>query len=147
MKPNRSQQNTKGDMRMLAIISAAIIALATALGAAQATGQPEIMPYLMSVSWYESRWDPQAIGDNGCSVGYVQFNQCGGMGAPYSREELLDGARNMQLLAEWIAVHRAAGYEIEDILAPWSVRWPAIRLAESMPLDATAWDWARKVTE
>ena len=132
---------------MLAIISAAIIALATALGAAEATGQREITPYLMAVSWYESRWTPDAIGDHGCSLGYVQFNVCGGMGRPYSPEELLDGGRNMQLIAEYIAVHRSAGYEIEDILAPWSVRYPAIRLAESMPLDATAWDWAKAVTD
>lgn len=106
--------------------------------------QGQIVAAGMAVAHYESRWTPTAVGDGGCSFGYMQFNRCGGLGSQYSRAELLDGPTNARLFVEYVAVHLAAGYEMADILQPWSVRWPAPALAEGME-GADAADWARAV--
>lgn len=127
------------------IITAAILlwaALTNAAGDSPYKG--EIVAAGMAVAHYESRWDASARGDSGCSLGYMQFNHCGGLGMPYTRAQLLDGPTNARLFVEWTHVHLAAGYDMADILTPWSVRDQALAMAEGME-GASAWDWARLV--
>ena len=102
--------------------------------------QGQIVAAGMSVAWHESRWQADARGDNGCSLGYMQLNRCGGLGAPYSEAELLDGPTSARLFAEYVAVHLAAGYSITDTLAPWSVRSQALEMMRGME-GADVWEW------
>lgn len=127
------------------IITAALLLWAALSGPAATTPyHDEIVAAGMAVAHWESRWTPGAVGDGGCSFGYMQFNRCGGLGTPYSRAALLDGRTNARLFVEWCAVHLAAGYDMAAILQPWSVRWQALEMAEGME-GASAWDWARLV--
>lgn len=128
-----------------ALIGAAVLVMSWLIPPAQAAGHPEIVPYAMATFWYEANWNPAAVGDHGCSLGLWQGNQCGGMGRHFSREQLLDGPTSARLFVEYVAVHLEAGYEIEDILGPWTVRPYALRLVDRMPPDATAQDWVMAV--
>ena len=134
---------------MQALLIAFLLAWQAAFGAAQAAGMPEVAPYTLAVAYYESRWGTYAqdyegcsVGDSGMSYGQHQWHQYG-LGAPYGRE-VCDTATSYRLITEWLAVHLAAGYTVDEALAPWSVRWQAIELAERMQ-GASAWDWARLV--
>lgn len=127
------------------IITAALLLWAALSGPAATTPyHDEIVAAGMAVAHYESRWQAEAIGDNGCSIGYMQWNICGGLGRGYDRAALLDGSTNARLFVEWTAVHLAAGYDMAAILQPWSVRDQALEMAEGME-GASAWDWARLV--
>lgn len=129
------------------IITAAILLWAALTGAAgDSPYKGEIVAAGMAVAHFESRWQPEAIGDGGCSLGYMQFNRCGGLGTPYTRAQLLDGPTSARLFYEWCHVHLAAGYDMPDILAPWSVRWQALELADGME-GASALEWARRVSD
>lgn len=55
------------------------------------------------IAWLESRGDPNAIGDGGCSVGLFQLNRCEGQGIGYSVQELQDPLANAKLAAGAIA--------------------------------------------
>ena len=128
-----------------AILTAALLLWAALSGpAATRPYHDEIVAAGMATAWHESRWDASGVGDSGCSLGAYQFNRCGGLGSAYTREQLLDRETSSRLFVEWTAVHLAAGYTIEDILQPWSVRWAALEMAEGMQ-GADAWDWARLV--
>lgn len=129
------------------ILTAALLLWAALTSATENTPyQEEIRTVGMAVAWYESNWQPDATGDYGCSLGYFQFNRCGGMGMPYSPSELLNPGRNAALFSEYVAVHLHAGYEMQDILAPWSVRWKSLALASELS-NGTVWDWARYIAE
>ncbi len=92
----------------------------------------ELYPVLLAIARYESGYNPQAIGDGGCSKGYLQFNQCGGLGAGHSDAELLDGPSNMRLGAQYIRGRLAGGASLWDALQPWSVRSQAWALLQQM---------------
>lgn len=92
----------------------------------------ELWPVLLALAWPESRYNPGAIGDNGCSKGYLQFNQCGGLGAGHSDAELLDGPSNMRLGAQVIRGKLASGMSLWDALQPWSTRPTAWALLQQM---------------
>lgn len=127
------------------IITAAVLLWAALTGAAgDSPYRHEIVAVGMAVAHYESRWTPEAVGDSGCSLGAYQFNHCGGLGRAYTAEQLLDRETSSRLFFEWCAVHLAAGYDLADILAPWSVRWQALEMAEGME-GAGPWEWARLV--
>jgi hypothetical protein len=127
------------------IITAALLLWAALTNAAgDSPYRQEIVAAGMAVAHWESRWTPGAVGDSGCSLGAYQFNRCGGLGSAYTAEQLLDRETSSRLFYEWCAVHLAAGYDMTDILAPWSVRWEALAMAEGME-GASAWDWARLV--
>ena len=102
-------------------------ALADAQGA-----DGELYPVLLALARFESGYNPGAIGDNGCSYGYLQMNRCGGLGAPYSEAQLLDGPTNMRLGAQYIRGRLAAGASLYDALSPWSVRPQAWELLQDM---------------
>lgn len=53
--------------------------------------------------WAESRGDPLAIGDAGCSVGLFQLNRCEGQGLGYSVSQLQNPLFNAQIAAGEIA--------------------------------------------
>jgi len=94
----------------------------------------ELWPVLLALAGPESSWRSDAIGDKGCSIGYLQMNMCGGLGTPYSRQELLDGVRNFSLGAQYIRQERAGGKSLYDALWPWSARpqaWALLRRMES----------------
>lgn len=57
-------------------------------------GVPEGL--LLALWWVESGWDPQAVGDGGCSVGLGQLNFCGGAGTTFAQR---DGVTREQVLA------------------------------------------------
>lgn len=131
---------------MQTIIVAFLLAWQAAFGAAQAAGMPEVAPYTLAVAYYETRWGTYgqdaegcSVGDGGMSYGQHQWHQYG-LGAAYGRE-VCDTATSYRLITEWLAVHLAAGYTVEDTLAPWSVRWQAVALAEQMGTTASAAEW------
>jgi hypothetical protein len=129
------------------IITAALLLWAALSGPAATTPyHDEIVAAGMAVAHWESRWTPGAIGDNGCSIGYMQWNTCGGLGRGYDRAALLDGSTNARLWVEYVAVHLAAGYDMAAILQPWSVRDQALAMAEGME-GADALEWARRVSD
>lgn len=129
---------------MQTIIVAFLLAWQAAFGAAEAAGMPELAPYTVAVAYYESRWGTYgqdaegcSVGDGGMSYGQHQWHQYG-LGAAYGRE-VCDTATSYRLITEWLAVHVAAGYTVEDTLSPWSVRRQAVALAERMGADSGAW--------
>lgn len=77
---------------------------------------------LLALAGPESGWNPGAVGDGGCSLGYLQLNRCGGLGAGYSETELLDGVTNFGLGAAYIRERLATGASLYDALEPWSAR-------------------------
>jgi hypothetical protein len=89
---------------------------------AQAQGCPEYIA--MGIAMAESGFDPNAVGDNGCSIGLFQLNTCGGQGSDYANNK--DALKDPKLNAR-IAIHpitvaafeaSAAGYQGEQ----W-IRW------------------------
>lgn len=57
--------------------------------------------------WYpiliaESSGDPNAVGDDGCSFGLFQLNQCAGQGMGHSSTDLFDPIKNAQIAAAHI---------------------------------------------
>lgn len=89
--------------------------------AAQAA-DAQLWPLLLAIAKYESGYTPEAIGDNGCSYGLLQFNTCGGLGAGHSPENLMDAGYNLRLGAQYIRAQTAAGASLYEALQPWSVR-------------------------
>ena len=65
---------------------------------------------LRNLAYYESRWDPNAVGDKGCSIGIAQLNLC--VHTNISREQALDPIWALRYAAK----ERAAGRE-----SAWSV--------------------------
>src|SRR5205823_1081411 len=63
-------------------------------------GIPEYVWYPIMMA--ESTGNPNAVGDNGCSIGLFQLNRCGGQGAGYSAYSLRDPATNAQVAAQYI---------------------------------------------
>lgn len=55
-----------------------------------------------AVAWRESRHNPNAVGDAGCSCGLMQLNWCVGAGAGYSCRQLQDPALNVALGAAYL---------------------------------------------
>lgn len=71
--------------------------------------------------WYpialaESNFDPNAMGDNGSSVGLFQLNTAGGQGAGYARDALLDPVLNAEIAARSMA---AAFQTVKDTVPPY----------------------------
>lgn len=102
-------------------------ALADAQGA-----DGDLWPVLVALAKPESGYNPRAVGDGGCSLGYLQFNQCGGLGAGHPDEELLDGPSNMRLGAQYIRGRLNGGASLWDALQPWSTRSQAWELLQQM---------------
>jgi hypothetical protein len=103
-------------------------AINDAQAGAAAAGYPDLWPLLLAIARYESTWRTGAVGDNGCSLGYLQFNQCGGLGAGHGAAELFDGVANMRLGAQIIGDRLAAGWSLRDALRDWTTRDLAIPL-------------------
>ncbi len=59
----------------------------------------------MGIVMAESGFDPDAVGDAGCSIGLLQLNTCGGQGSDYAdnRDALKDPRLNMQVGQPFIA--------------------------------------------
>lgn len=53
----------------------------------------------MGIVMAESGFDPDAVGDAGCSIGLLQLNTCGGQGSDYAdnKDALKDPRLNMQV--------------------------------------------------
>lgn len=83
---------------------------------------PELWPILLAIAGPESTWRPEAVGDNGCSIGYMQMNTCGGLGDGHSKEELFNGVRNFQLAAQYIHGRLNSGASMYDAISPWTTR-------------------------
>ncbi len=94
---------------------------ARAIADAQA-GAGELWQVVLAIAGPESGWDPRAVGDAGCSLGYLQMNRCGGLGVGHSEAELFDGVSNFRLGAEYIRGRLAGGATLWDALQPWSAR-------------------------
>lgn len=92
----------------------------------------DLWPVLLAIAGPESGYNPRAVGDQGCSKGYLQFNQCGGLGAGHSDSELLDGVSNFRLGAQYIRGRLNAGAGLYDALSPWSTRGAAWALYQRM---------------
>ena len=129
---------------MQALLIAFLLAWQAAVGAAQSAGVPELAPYTVAVAYYETRWGTYgqdaegcSVGDGGMSYGQHQWHQYG-LGAAYGCE-VCDTATSYRLITEWLAVHVAAGYTVDEALAPWSVRRQAVALAERMGTEPRAW--------
>jgi hypothetical protein len=67
------------------------------------------------LAWAESRGNPNAIGDNGCSVGLFQLNRCVGQGTGYTVEQLKDPLFNAQIAAQRIG---AAWQQLQSSALP-----------------------------
>lgn len=93
-------------------------------------GAGELWQVVLAIAGPESSWRADAIGDNGCSIGYLQMNTCGGLGTGIPRETLLHGPTNMRLGAEYIRRRLATGASLWDALAPWSARPAAWELLQ-----------------
>lgn len=95
-----------------------------------ASGNSDVQAALIVVSYYESSWNPNAIGDNGTSFGLMQMHQGGGLGDGYTQEQLLDGPTNFRLAAQYIEGRLSQGANLYDALQPWTTRdlaWPKIQ--------------------
>ena len=59
----------------------------------------------MAIVDAESGFDPNAVGDAGCSIGLLQLNTCGGQGSDYAnnRDALKDPKLNLQIGQPFIA--------------------------------------------
>jgi hypothetical protein len=100
-------------------------------GASEA-GYPELWPLLVALAYYESIGNPGAIGDAGCSFGYLQFNTCGGLGQGEAIGDLLDGVYNMRLGARIIGDRLRAGWDVWSAVRDWTTRPQAIPLYQQI---------------
>lgn len=85
-------------------------------------GAGELWQVVLAIAGPESDWHSQAIGDGGCSIGYLQMNMCGGLGSGISKDVLLDGPTNFRLGANYIRGRLNQGATLYDALQPWSAR-------------------------
>lgn len=92
----------------------------------------ELWPVLLALAKYESGFDPQAVGDGGCSKGLLQYNTCGGLGNGHSDAELFDPVVILTLGAQYIRREMASGKSLYEALWPWSVRPSAWALLQRM---------------
>nr|MBF6606957.1 transglycosylase SLT domain-containing protein [Chloroflexota bacterium] len=60
----------------------------------------------LGIAMAESAFDPNAVGDNGCSIGLFQLNTCGGQGSDYANNK--DALKDPRLNAK-IALLPIAG--------------------------------------
>jgi hypothetical protein len=103
---------------------------AQAIADSQAAG--ELWQVVLAIAGPESSWRADAIGDAGCSIGYLQFNMCGGLGTGIAKETLLHGPTNMRLGAEYIRGRLARGDSLWDAMQPWSARPAAYELYQQI---------------
>jgi hypothetical protein len=107
-------------------------AIGDAQRGAAAAGYPELWPLLVALAYYESTGNPGAIGDAGCSFGYLQFNTCGGLGQGQAIGDLLDGVYNMRLGARIIGDRLRAGWDVWSAVRDWTTRAHAIPLYQQL---------------
>ena len=91
---------------------------ANVIAAAQAADS-ELWQIMLAISYYESGYCTNNIGDAGCSIGCMQMNMCGGLGTGHSKEELLDPYTNFRLAAQHIRADLANGRTLYEALWPW----------------------------
>lgn len=122
-------------MTVLGWLLVPLVLIGQAISGADRAGAPETWPYLVAISYYETRgdpWNPNLVGDNGCSFGVMQFNQCGGLGAYHEVDELIDIENSYYLAASYIKKELDEGYSMYEALWPWSVRDLAWELAPAI---------------
>jgi hypothetical protein len=86
------------------------------------TADSDLWQLLLAIAGPESGYRSDAVGDAGCSLGYLQFNTCGGLGNGHSQAELFNGANNFRLGAQYIKGRMANGASLYEALQPWSAR-------------------------
>lgn len=89
------------------------------------SGAGGLAPVILALAWAETRgsFDPGAVGDDGCSLGWLQFNTCGGLGAGRPAAELFDPVASAAIAAGYITDRLAAnGGDVRDALEPWTTR-------------------------
>lgn len=92
------------------------------------TADSDLWQLLLAIAGPESGYRSDAVGDNGCSLGYLQFNTCGGLGNGHSQAELFNGVNNFRLGAQYIKGRMANGASLYEALQPWSARDLALAL-------------------
>lgn len=101
-------------------------------------GAGDLAPVIVALAWAETggSFDPEAVGDAGCSKGWLQFNQCGGLGQGHPDAELFDPVASAALAAGYLRGRLARnGGDLRDAMAPWSTRDAALAVLPQLGVD------------